>query len=283
MDIPKDAPHQFTEIDMHLLSTKTYKSLLKISHFAKKNNTSSKFKKLNDALKKYQWFLFALSNAREIEKSLRDHYTESNLLMDPTAQSIFSKSIYETVIYGKASIDALAMFISDYFDLNLKHQSCDLKWSDFRSKFNQLDICSGLMDELETWLTKDSEDTGSISSTRDHWIHREYISTLFLWPPNELGCLVIPKSFNTNTAMPDKITSETHYSAEDFTQLYSDNLSKLLNAVIEKVEMTEADGKIMSITEDLSQRISFFPLVITIESTWTTIQFGPFSTHQPTK
>lgn len=282
MKISEDAPHQFTEIDMNLLSTETYISLLKISHFAKENGTLSKLKKLNDALKKYQWFFVALNNAREIEKTLRDLYSGSTLLMDPTAQSIFSKSIYETVIYGKASIDSLAMFISDYFELNLKHQSCDFKWADFRSKFNQLDIYSGLMNELETWLTKDSEETGSISSTRDHWIHREYITTLFLWPPNELGCLVIPKSFDTNTAMTDKITSETHYSAEDFTQLYSDNLSKLLNAVIGNVEITEAKGKVMSITEDLLQRTSFFPLVVTIESKWTNIQLGPFST-QPKK
>ena len=279
MEIPKDAPHQFTEIDMQLLSKKTYTSLLKTSHFAKENGTSLKLKHLNDALKKYQWFVIALNSARQIEETLRGFDSRGNLLMDPTAQSIFSKSIYEIVIYGKACIDSLAIFISDYFDLNLQHRQCDFKWADFRSKFNQLDICSGLMDELGDWLKKDSEETGSISSTRDHWIHREYVTTLFLWPPNELGCLVVPKSFDTNTVILEKITSETHYSAENFTQLYSHNLSKLLDAVIDKVEITEANGKTMSIAEDLSQRISFFPLVITIESTWTTIQLGPFSTQ----
>lgn len=278
MEIPKDAPHQFTEIDMHLLSTQNYISLLKISHFAKENGTSLKLKHLNDALKKYQWFVIALNNARQIEATLRDFDSCGNLLMDPTAQSIFSKSIYEIVIYGKASIDSLAMFISDYFDLNLQHRQCDFKWADFRSKFNQLDICSGLMDELEDWLKKDSEETSSISSTRDHWIHREYITTLFLWPPNELGCLVVPKSFDA--VILKKVTFETHYSAEDFTQLYSHNLSKLLDAVINKVEITEANGKTISITEDLSQRVSFFPLVVTVESTWGTIQLGPFSARQ---
>jgi len=279
MDIPKDAPHQFTEIDMHALSTKTYTSLLKISHFAKENGTSLKLKKLNDSLRKYQWFVYALNNARQIEETLRGFDSRGNLLMDPTAQSGFSKSIYEIVIYGKACIDSLAMFVSDYFDLNLQYRKCDFKWAGFRSKFNQLDICSGLMDELEDWLKKDSQETGSISSTRDHWIHREYITTLFLWPPNELGCLIVPKSFDTNTVILEKVTSETHYSAEDFTQLYSHNLSKLLDAVIDNVEMTEANGKTISITEDLSRRISFFPLLITRQVTLTNIQLGPFSTQ----
>lgn len=182
------------------------------------------------------------------------------------------------IIYGKACLDSLAQFISEYFKLNEKSQSCDFKWSDFRGKFEQLGICSGLMNELDYWLNKESKLTNSISSARDHWIHREYITVPLLWPPKELGCLVVPKLIEKDNLAKTTFTEKYYYSSSQFIGLHQNNISRLLSAVIKKTAVVESKGIELLIEDDqIKNKVSFFPIGITEERKWDGITLGPYT------
>jgi len=278
MELPKEAPHQFTEINMNFLSDDDYKNLLLVSQSVKKTGRSNILGKLSDSLRKYQWFLIAKLRAQSIEETMLEMEVNSYIVMDPLAQGEFSKSIYEMMIYGKACLDSLAQFTSEFFILNEKPQSCDFKWSNFREKFEALEICSGLMNELDYWLNKDSKLTNSISSARDHWIHREYITVPLLWPPKELGCLVVPKLIEKDNLAKTTFTEEYFYSSNQFIELHQNNLSRLLSAVIKKTALVESKGIELSIGDDqIKNKVSFFPIGITEEREWNGITLGPYT------
>lgn len=81
MERPKEAPHQFTEINMNFLSDDDYKNLLVVSQCAKKNS-SNNFGKLSDSLRKYQWFLIAQLRAQSIEDTMLKMEVNSYIVMD---------------------------------------------------------------------------------------------------------------------------------------------------------------------------------------------------------
>ncbi|MDF1817774.1 MAG: hypothetical protein P1U54_04000 [Immundisolibacteraceae bacterium] len=278
MTVSKEAPHQFAEIDMNLFSNIDYESLLTISYFSKANGTIKKYSKLSDALRKYQWFVIAHLRAQAIEKELLKIKIQSNILMDPIAQSEFSKSVYEMIIYGKAALDSLSQFFSDFFDLKEKSQNCDFKWEAFREKFEKKNFCPGLMADLEYWLTKESELTNSISSSRDHWIHQEYITVPLLCPPNDIGCLVIPKLIRKYNIVDDDFSSSNYYSIDQFVNIHHNNLARLISSIITSAAAIESDGRKANFPDKhMENRSSFFPCGITEHRIWKGVLIGPFT------
>jgi hypothetical protein len=263
---------------MDLVPDPGYENLLRLSYFAKLNQSSSKFDLLRDALRKYQWAMLASHSAEHINKVLMDQVVDKHLLLDPNGSMEFSRAVFELVTYGKSSLDSLAQFASEYFSLAIKPQECDFKWSRFREKFEHLGIQEGLMDELNSWLDKNSVCTDSIAAMRDKWIHRGFIVLPFLWPPNELGCFGVPKSIDLRNRTETKFSREFFVPVDEFLELHRSRLTRLLFAVVERVAELESQGRPYKVPEHSAHnKMSFFPIGVTAEASWRGFKIGPFS------
>ncbi len=282
MNMPTEAPHFFTEIDMGLMQGLDVENFLKLGHFAKINNSTNKFDLLRDAIRKFQWAVAAANLGRTVNGELMSLPVDQYLLADPTAQMIVSKAVFEVVIYGKASLDSLAQFISEYFSLGVNARGCDFKWDSFREAVEEKALRNGLMTELESWLTKESKATDSISATRDSWIHRGFITVPFLWPPNDLGCFCVAKriEFDPKELVAVTSSSEFFFSLGFFFDKHEGNIARLIRSVLESVIWLEAKGRAYVPAQHVQGQIfSFFPVGITVGMECVGVKMGPYSSR----
>jgi hypothetical protein len=257
--------------------------MLEVSHLARQNNTMDDYPPLVSAVQKMQWVKLACDTAILIDAELSRHTKEEFVPVGFIGQAQHAKSIFEIVAYGKATTDAVSLFLNKRWGLKQKRSRCDLKLQEFRDLAGRTsDELRDFLGEQKAWLDKDSRSTESLPAARDEWIHRTFPDTVTLWPPHaELGALPIPKTLGRprDLTTPDQLR-DLYWSTVEFAKLHWGSLARL---VVLTLRAAVAAERVLSPDFKLSlegARVgSFFKIYSPRGGTMKGYSISPVSTH----
>ncbi|MDL5045108.1 hypothetical protein QQ054_03510 [Oscillatoria amoena NRMC-F 0135] len=195
-ELPKEATHFFTNVDFAVIPEIDYQKLEELSQLAQANSSAEKYLDLRESLIKLMWAKVSGLRANSIETELLNQYEPQVLVQEYIGQIEHEKSIFEFITHTKSSLDAMATFLNQYFQIGESGGNIDFKRSKFRNKLTEKESSfQKVLDKLNIWLQENRGKSDSIISIRDFWIHQSTPWIQLLWPPTSMGVLPIPKKF----------------------------------------------------------------------------------------
>lgn len=259
MEMPEKCPHFFSGANFNFLKEIDYQSLVIMCQTAVKLEIpKNKFRYLVDAIRMYQFARIAAQQATDLENEMAKSQLDKSTLEVSMNPVLLAKSICDFVAYVKSTLDRVALFYNEYFNLGKKEQSCDFKWEQFRQDL--LANAPQLKDYLcrhENWLSKNSTSTLSIFPLRDKWIHESYpIPTMALPIIIKEGLFPIPKDL----LHVERVTPEDYMRLDYFLNFHGSALTELFNQTLILIRdlQLKATGEIEISNDDL-----FTPINIT--------------------
>lgn len=271
--LPKEFPHIFTGVIFVLLPEANYDDLVYLSHIVKTKQRVLLYEPLNDALIKIQIAKLAGLEASSIEKYIADHMEEGSIVYDPLGQAEHIKAISQFIVYAKASLDSMAVFLTGLLSIPVKRESeRDFKHKNFRKQVMQKDTILGeRVNSLKQWFI-------DLQNIRDAWIHWTSPRIVQIIESTEVGLLPIPKKILKDFKLLDTpVTKEYYWSTSEFINLHFSNLISFFNLIARRsIEVEISDMEMPPPRpEHAEYPISAFPFRVVQDKMIKEIRLGP--------
>ncbi len=227
--LPQEFPHIFREVVFEIVPEVSYDDLVYLSQIVKTKQRTQLYQPLVDSLRKIQWAKLAGIEATAIEKEMTEQIDRETILNDPVGQVQHAKAIFEFVVYSKAALDSIAVFLNDYFGLGASGGDRDFRRKDFHEQTFNADVVIGeRIKHLKAWLD-------DLIAIRDEWIHRGSPGIALTLPLTEVGVLPVPKGVKPGfKGIDTPLTRQFYWSTEEFVTFYFGNLVSIFNTIIER-------------------------------------------------
>ena len=268
-EIPKQAPHFFTEVDMSLFREPDYRSFEEVSQLARANGNVHLYAGLREAVRKFAWSTLAARQLIGISRYFASHdgeHAEGKVYNDFSAHSEYERNLTEFSSYAKATLDTLAHFLNSFFQLKEKNQSADFKWVKFRERVaHSVPDAAAFFAANAEWLDKDAARTTSVFSTRDEWVHREAPIISRHFPAQGSGPLPIPRTLKL--AKEQAPEQDELWTVEAFTDYHLSRLHQLLQLCVRAAIASERLKSPDLAIDRMPGPATFFPLRLTVGMT----------------
>lgn len=229
-------PHIFDRIVFDLIPEINIDELMILNQRIKIEDSEIKYKSLKDCLIKIQFSKLSALEARHYEDDVKENIEDNPAFFFHFHYIQFTKAIMEFISNIKSSLDSFSHFLNIILKIDIpveKSSKIDLKIKQFREKVNEKNKLIG--DEIIkilSWLDI-SEESDSIITTRDRWIHRLAPQIKFFNKPKDFGCFPIPKKLDINYLDEDQPeTDEFYWKLSDFIDFHYMKMVNLFNNVI---------------------------------------------------
>lgn len=267
-DIPQQATHFFTQVDMGLFSKAEYRNFEELSQLARANDNVVAYDGLREAVRKSAWMVLAGRNLVGISAYFLKHdgdHPAGTIYTDFAAHADYERNLMEFVGYGKAALDGLAHFLNIFFQLEEKNQGADLKWAKFRERVADCAPETAIFfTENAEWLDKDGTSTSSVFATRDEWVHRGAPIIPRHFPAQDSGPLPIPRKLKLTRAQT--MTQDELWTIEELTDYHLSRLNRLLQLCVVTAISTERKKSPDLSVDRTPGPATIFPLRLTVES-----------------
>ncbi len=233
--LPQKFPHIFREVVFEIVPEVSYSDLVYLSQIVKTRQRTQLYQPLVDSLRKIQWAKLAGLEATTIEEEMTEQVDEETILSDPVGQVQHAKVIFEFVAHSKAALDAIAVFLNDYFSLGASGGDRDFRKGKFREQTANADVVIGKhVKHIKAWID-------NLIAIRDEWIHRGSPGITLIWPSTEVGLLPIPKKVKSGLeGLDTHFTRQFYRSTQEFVEFHFANLVSLFNTIFERCIQLEA-------------------------------------------
>ena len=267
--IPQQAPHFFTEVDMGLFSEPDYRSFEEVSQLARANGSVNVYVGLQEAVRKFSWTILAARQLVGISEYFASHdgaHAEGKIYNHFSAHAEYERNLTEFASYAKATLDALALFLNAFLQLESKNQGADFKWAKFRERVGPLvPGATAFFDANAEWLDKDAARTTSVFTTRDEWVHREAPIIYRHFPSQDFGPLPIPYALKLTREQASK--QDDLWTIEAFTGYHLSRLHQLLRLCVSAAIATERLRSPDLAIDRMPGPSTFFPMRLTVGMT----------------
>jgi hypothetical protein len=254
----------FTEVLPQLTPEVSSESLVKLGSIVQQKSTLAKYEHLIDSLRKIQWVKINGSRAVFLEEEFAKQIEKGALLMaQPNILIEHRLNITDCVIHTKSALDSMAVFLTDFFELEAREGARDLKKFRFRGNITDKDPKLGkLIRMLEPWLIE-------LQKIRDEWIHIRSVRTVILQGPSEIGVFPIPKDVTLELKAFDlPRTKQNFWTTKEFVEHHYLNAVKLFQGIVDRcIELDEKTlGTPVQVAEG-EKNLFFWPIFVNEDMT----------------
>jgi hypothetical protein len=251
--LPDQFPHIFVDIAWPIIPEAPYGDLVYLSQLVKQAGREKAYEPLVDCLRKIQWAKLAGQEAIFIESRIAEQVAPETIIFDPVGQVQHQKSLFDFIANGKASLDSLAVFLNCFLNLGKGGGDRDFRKVSFcQAVFNCDNVIGIHIKTLVEWLDKERNTSDSIVATRDEWLHRGRPAIALMYPPNEIGCLPVPKALTAELLRSDTPNSgEYYWKTQEFIDFHLQKLFSLFLVVVKRCINIEENKASKPIRRDL--------------------------------
>lgn len=263
---PPTFPHPYASVAFQLVPEFQYVELVQLHELTKGNGARVPFA-LTDALRKATWAKSAAVEIGDISAYYDTLASDPETLTeDYMARVRFERSLVDLASHLKATLDALAIFTNECWNLKIKGASDrDFKRNSFRTKLYHADKRALALKVYEPWLSAGNQTYENMVCFRDELVHRQSLSIPVYFPRTELGAMPIPRAPEHRDKM---VSDATHMSAEAFAAHHMSRLFGLIRALVRlriRAELERKPGSTLPVVDP--EPMSTFPRISTKPTT----------------
>lgn len=274
MSMPKSLEGVFfTEIIPELITEIRSVDLITLGAYVLQSGKREIYQPLKECVCKVQVVKFVSIRAIEIENELKNMVELGAVIFWPLGQIDHSLNITDCVFHTKSALDSIAIFLTNFFKLDVTGGDRDLKKGKFRDLIIKKDKKIGRkIKEIVSWLTY-------LQEIRDELIHRSILRSYVINGPSEVGILpIIKKPDLLGSLLGDiELNKENFYSTSEYVQYHYLNLVSLVKTIIRRcieIEKKHFKRKLI-IPEEAEKSLILFPIRVTQNMTASKIVIGP--------
>lgn len=247
----------FTEVFPQLTPEVSSESLVRLGSIVLQKDTLAKYEPLIDSLRKIQWVKINGSRAIFLEEEFSKHIEKGAMLMArPEILIEHRLNITDCVIHTKSALDSMAVFLTDFFELEARQGARDLKKFRFRQNIADKDPKLGnLVLTLEPWLIE-------LQKIRNEWIHIRSVRTAILQGRSEIGVFPIPRDVTLELKAFSDLprTKQNFWTTKEFVEHHYLNGVKLFQGIVDRcIELEERTLRIPVQVPEGEKNLFFWP------------------------